>query len=188
MESEKLSARESLDIITNMIEQAKGNVKKNGFHFLLWGWIVATANIGMYVLSQIGYARPYLIWLITIPAWGISMYVGFRQSRVEHKTTHLDIINVSLWISFAVCIFTLIAFGSKIYHQLNPLIMLISAIPTFVSGVVIRFRALMLGGVLMWAAGIFCFLAPAEIRPLIGAAAVLFGFLVPGYLLRNKKE
>jgi hypothetical protein len=187
-ESENLSAQESLDIITRMIREAKGKAQQNGFHFLLWGWVVATANLGMYLLIQLDYARPYVVWAITIPAWIASMYVGFRQGKSERNTTHLDTITGWLWICFGICIFTLVAFGGKLNYQLNPLIIVISAIPTFVSGIIIRFKPLMLGGGVMWASGIICFLSPVETQPLIGAAAVLCGYLVPGYLLKSKKD
>jgi hypothetical protein len=186
-DSENLSAQQSLDIITSMIQEAKGNVQQNGFHFLLWGWVVAAADMGMYALIKLDYSHPYVVWAITIPAWITSMWVGFRQGKSERKTTHLNIINAWLWGCFGICIFTLVAFGSKLNYQLNPLIITISAIPTFMSGIIIRFKPLMLGGAVMWVAGILSFLSPKEIQPLVGAAAVLCGYLVPGYLLRNKK-
>jgi hypothetical protein len=75
-EWEKLSAQESLDIITTMISEAKGKAQQNGFHFLLWGWVVAMANLGMYILTQLDYPRPYIVWAITIPAWITSLYDG----------------------------------------------------------------------------------------------------------------
>lgn len=186
-ESENLSAQESLDLITGMIRQAKGNVRQNAFHFLLWGWVVIIANLGMYVLMKTGYSRPYIVWLVTIPAWIISFYVGYRQGRSQRLTTHFDFISAWLWICFGVCIFTLIAFGSKINFQLNPLIIIISAIPTFMSGYIVRFRPLMFGGVALWAFGIAGFLSPHQIQPLVGAAAVFCGYLIPGYLLKNRK-
>jgi hypothetical protein len=186
-ESENLSAQQSLDIITSMIREAKGNVQQNGFHFLLWGWVVAAADLGMYLLSKLEYSHPYVVWAITIPAWIVSMWVGFRQGKSERKTTHLNSINGWLWICFGICIFTLIAFGGKLNYQLNPLIITICAIPTFMSGIIIRFRPLMLGGAVLWAAGIISFLTPMENQPLIGAAAIVCGYLVPGYLLRTKK-
>ena len=68
-ESGDLTAKESLDLITAMIHEAKGQVQRNNFFFLLWGWVVVLANLGMYALYQIAYSRPYVVWLITIPAW-----------------------------------------------------------------------------------------------------------------------
>jgi len=187
-ESPNLSAEQSLDIITTMIHQAKGNARRNSFYFLLWGWVVAIANLGMFLLTQLDYSRPYIVWLITIPAWILSLYKGFRQNRQDQIHTHLDSISIALWFSFAVCIFTVIGFGYKINYQISPVILLVSAIPTVVSGVVFRFRPLLIGGILFWLCGIACFLVGAAYQPLVGTVAIAGGYLIPGYMLQSKKE
>ena len=69
-----LTARESLDLIAAMIRQAKGNVQRNNFYFLLWGWVVVLANLGMYTLQIVKYEHPYVVWVITIPAWTFTLY------------------------------------------------------------------------------------------------------------------
>jgi hypothetical protein len=186
-EENPLTAQESLDIITSMIREAKGNMKRNGFYFLLWGWVIIVANLGMYTLQKIGYEHYYVVWAITVPAWIISLVRGYRQGRAERITTHLDTVSMWLWLTFGVTIFTLVAFGSKINYELNPVILTISAIPTFLSGVVIRFKPLVFGGVSFWVFGIICFLTPQETQPLIGAVAILCGYIVPGYLLKTKE-
>lgn len=182
-----LTAQESLDIITSMIREAKGNMKRNGFYFLLWGWVIIAANLGMYVLEKIGYKHFYVVWAITIPAWIISLVRGYRQGKAERNTTHLDTVSMWLWLTFGVTIFTLVAFGSKINYQLNPVILTISSIPTFLSGVVIRFKPLVMGGISFWIFGIISFLMPSDIQPLVGAVAILCGYIVPGYLLKLKE-
>lgn len=186
-EETSLTAQESLDIITKMISEAKGNMSRNGFYFLLWGWVIVFANLGMYTLQTIGYKHYYIVWAITIPAWIISMVRGYRQGKAQRTSTHLDTVSMWLWLTFGVTIFTLVAFGNKINFQLNPVILVISAIPTFISGIVIRFKPLVFGGISFWVSGIICFLTPLETQPLIGAVAILCGYIVPGYLLQSKE-
>ena len=187
-EPENLTAQQSLDIITSMIHQAKGNAQKNSFHFLMWGWVVVVANFGMYMLTRMDFDYPYVVWLITIPAWFTSFYVGYKNRKDDHVYTHYDFIHLSLWIGFGIVIFTLVGFGYKINYQINPLILTISSIPTFVAGVIMRFRPLMIGGVLFWIFGIIGFLTPIENQPLVGAVAIFCGYLIPGYMLRRKKD
>lgn len=183
-----LTAQESLSIITAMIEQAKGNVKKNSFYFLLWGWVVTLANLGMFALIHLDYKRPYLVWLIAIPAWIITMARGYRQGRQRKHVSLLDQITIWSWVSFGITVFILIFFGYKINFQLNPLILLVSAIPTLVSGIIVRFRPLVVGAVLFWIFGIVGFLVPLHFQNLVGALAVIFGYLVPGYMLRTRQH
>ena len=186
-EEENLSAQQSLDLITQMIQQAKGRVQQNSFYFLFWGWVVVLANLGMFILTQAGYERPYIVWAITIPAWIYSMYHGFKQGKRQGSaSTHFDQISGSLWISFGIVIFTLVVFGYKINFQLNPVILLMSAIPTFSSGAILKFKPLMIGGILFWVCSIISFLIPMEFQPLIGAIALGCGYLIPGYMLKTK--
>ena len=152
--AENLSAQQSLDIITGMIQQAKGNVRKNCFYFLLWGWVVVLADVGMYVLAKLEYPYPFAVWAISIPAWLLTLYKGYKDGREGKTSGHFDRISGTLWICFGVCIFTLVFFGFKINYQLNPVILIVCALPTFVSGVVIKFKPLMAGAVCLWIGGV----------------------------------
>jgi hypothetical protein len=119
MESENLSAQQSLDIITSMIREAKGKAQKNGFYFLFWGWIVVIANLGMYTATLLDYRHPYIVWVITIPAWIFSLYRGYKQGKSERITTHFDSVSIWLWVWFGICIFTMVGFGYKIKSIIN---------------------------------------------------------------------
>jgi hypothetical protein len=185
---ESLTTQESLDIITQMIQKAKGSVRENSIYFLLWGIVTVVANLGMFTLIKLDYERPYLAWLITVPAWLYSMYIGFRRGKKQRVSSHLDRVSAWLWISFGITVFTLIVFGAKINYQLNPVILIVSAIPTLVAGVVIKFKPLIFGGVAFWVFGVICFLVSGPWQYLVGAVAVFTGYLIPGMMLRNKKE
>ena len=186
-ENTSFTAQQSLELITRMIDQAKGNVQRNAFYFLFWGWIITLANVGMYVLIKLEYPQPYFIWGITIPAWIYTMVRGFRREKTETAATHLDRVSGWLWFAFGICVFTVVAFGTKLNYQINPLILLITAIPTFVSGIILKFNPFKLGGVCFWVCAIIAFLVPMEMQFLVGAVAIVCGFLIPGYMLRYKK-
>ena len=185
---ETLTTQESLSIITEMINNAKGNVKENSIYFLLWGSVIALANLGMFTLIQMNYRHPYLVWLIALPAWVITMYTAYKQGKKNRNTSHLDRISAWLWFSLGIIIFTLVGFGKMINFQLNPVILLVSAMPTLVSGIIIKFRPLVIGGVSFWILGMICFLVGNPWQYLVGAVAVTIGYLIPGMMLRNKKD
>ena len=184
-ENKDLSPQQSLDLIQSMIRQAHGNMSSNSFYLILWGWVVVAANLGMYCMIQFtDISYPQLIWLIAIPAWVISMVHGARQGRKEHKTSHLDKVNMWLWIAFGICILPVIAFMSKLNFQVNPLILIITALPTFVTGIMIKFKPLIWGGISFYVLGIICFMVSPIHQFLIGGVAVTCGYLIPGYLLK----
>jgi hypothetical protein len=187
-ENQILTTQQSLDIITKMIRQAHGNVKRNSVYLVLWGSVVTLANLGMFALMWAEYPRPYLVWLITIPAWILTIYISCRHGKNASTRSHFDRINSFLWYSYGIIIFTLVVFGYKINFQLNPVILLVSAIPAFVSGTIIKFRPLAIGGIFLWIFGILCFLIGGPWQYLLAAIAVAAGYLIPGLMLRNNPD
>lgn len=183
--TENMTAQESLSIIASMIGQAKRHIKKNSFYFLLWGWAIMIGHAGVYLLSLYGFERPYLAWFITVPTLIATFVRGIRSRKQETSRTHFDSISAWLWISFTVVTFSLVPFGWKFNFQFTPIILLVTAIPTTVSGVILRFSPLMVGGIVFWLCGIVSFLVPAEIQSLVGAFAIACGYLIPGYLLKK---
>jgi hypothetical protein len=186
---ENLTPQQSLDMITALINQAQGKMRKNSFYFLLWGWTVALANFGMYGLMRFtDYAHPYIVWTLTIPAWIITMMYGSRQDKQAAVSTHLDKINMWLWICYGITILPVVFFMSKINYNLNPIILTITAVPTFLTGIMLRFKPLLYGGINFWIFGIICFLVDNQTQYLVGGFAILLGYLVPGYLLKSIHE
>lgn len=186
---ENLSAQQSLDLITTMIRQAQGKVSGNSFYFILWGWCIAIANFGMYgLITFTEYPYPDAVWLIIIPAWALSFWYGRRNSRQQGASTHLDKINMWLWISMGLTILPVCVFGGKLDWNINPVILLMSAVPTFVAGIIVRFKPLLVGGVCFWIGGIIGFMMPTTDQYLVGGITVVLGYLVPGYLLKNLNE
>lgn len=185
--SDKLTASESLNLIATMIQEAKGNMQRNSFYFLFWGWVVVAGNLGMYTLWKLGYEHFYAIWMIALPAWIYTLYRAFTAKKTERTVSHFDRISTWLWISYGVTLFAIVIFGYKINFQVNPVILAISAIPTIVAGVTLNFKPLIIGGITFWISAAINFQLPLETQPLVGAVAIVCGYLIPGYMLKNKK-
>ncbi len=186
--NDNLSAQQSLDLITSMIRQAKGNVQKSGFYFLLWGWTIVIANLGVYFMLEFtDIKNPFLMFSITIPAAIISMIYGMNQGKKVAAPTVLDSIHMWLWIGFGINCFIMAAFGGKTNWQINPVIITMCAVPTFVSGIMLKFKPLVIGGSLFWVFGIICFMVDPKIQFLVAAFAVTVGYLVPGYMLKKSE-
>ena len=187
-ENKDLSAEQSLALISGMIRQAQGNVSYSTKYILLWGWCIALANLGMYGLMKFStYPHPYIVWLITIPATIVSIIYGIKEGKEKITHSHLDKITMWLWLSLFFIIPPVITFGYKINFQINPVILLLTAFPTFITGIILRFKPLLVGGICFWACSIICFLVDAQTQMLLCALAVITGYLIPGYLLKRIK-
>lgn len=187
--TEPLNAEQSLALITSMIRQAKGNLQKSGFYFLLWGWTIVVANLGVYVMIKFtDVENPFLMFALTIPAAIVSMIYGIRQNKAGMITTHLDQIHKWLWIGYGVNCLVAVVVGKNIGWMVNPVIITMCALPTFITGVILKFKPLIVGGVVFWIAGTALFFIAIEEQFLVAALAIALGYLVPGYWLRNSEK
>jgi len=62
--------------------------------------------------------------------------------------------------------------------------------PTFLSGIILKFRPLIIGGVCCWVFSFFSSFVASEYQSLFIAAAVIVAWIIPGYILKQifKKE
>lgn len=187
-EQEKLSPQQSLDLITHMINEAKGNVRDNSFYYLLWGWVLVAAHLGSFILIEADFPYPYAVWLIIIPAWIASFVHGSRQAKKQLRTvTHLERVNISLWVSFGVLAVIIPFFGSFINFQINPVILLVGSMATVISGIILKYRPLLIGGFIIFACGLGSFFVSHQQQSLLSAFAIALGYLVPGYRLKMQR-
>ena len=139
---ESLSSEESLAIISNMIRATQGNIKSNSFYFLFWGWVVILGNLGHFYLQEFtNLEYPYAIWLITIPAWVISLIYGYRKSGEEGVSTYSGKLIMWLWLGFTFCILVII-FSGHFGALITPTILVFAGLSTFMTGLILKFKPL----------------------------------------------
>lgn len=184
--TDNLNPQQSLELITSMIRQTQGNASGSSFYFLLWGWVITLCNFGMYFMLRFTqFEYPYLVWTLAIPAWIITMFYGNKQDESRGSTTHLDKITMWLWIGLGITIMPSWIFGAQINWLVNAAILMPVGLATFVSGVIIRFKPLLFGGITFWIAGTLCYIVSPVDQYLVGGIAMIFGYLVPGYMLKK---
>lgn len=186
-----LKPEESLQIIEKMINRTKGNLHDNSFYFLLWGWIVLIGIFGHTILANFtNFSKPYLSWLIIIPGMIINIIYAMRQGKKKTISTHVDKVNFMTWIAFLVSYTITIVFMAKLNYNIVPIIFLLAGNATFLTGVIIKFKPLIWGGIIFWLGAIGLFTLPGNLNIFVPPLAIILGYLVPGYMLKsqNKKD
>lgn len=189
---DSLNEQQSLQIIYETIENAKSNVKDNAFFYLLWGWLVLIASLSQYILlTYTSFRLHYIGWPVLMSIGGIvSGIYGYRLGKKASVKTHLDTIIISLWLGFLVLIFTILVMtfaGSFWFNVSSPLIIILFSFATFLSGMILKFRPLVIGGTISWMVGVAAFLVTPDIQQLLTALAIIIAYLIPGYMLKSKK-
>jgi len=187
-----LTENESLQIIHEMIAVSKGKIKENSFFYLLWGWLVLIASLSHYFLLKIEYEQAYLPWPILMTLGGIASAIqGIRLGKKSNVITIIDKAMMYLWWGFVVMIFIVLVMTS--YQKINwtstyPLIIALYGLGTFVSGGILKFKPLIIGGIGAWIISITAFfVAPINVL-LLTALSIVIAYLIPGYMLKFRKE
>ena len=180
----KLTDKESLDIIMNMINQAHVNIRQSSFHLLLWGWIIFAASIGHFILLKFTHIEhPEDAWALTLPGMVISMVYGSIIGKKAKTITYADRLYMLVWLAFIISLFILLVFTGE---KGMPVILLLTGFATFMSGAILKFTPLIAGGILFWLFAILSFIIDNEYIQLVSGISVLTGYLVPGYMLNRK--
>ena len=190
-ESTNLKPEQSLQIIESMINRTKSNMHDSSFYFLLWGWVVLAGIAGQMILEIFtDFSKPYLAWLIIFPGIIATIVYSIRHSKKKKVSTHLDKINFMIWISFLVSYMIAIIFMKEFNYMIVPIIFLLAGNATFLTGCVIKFKPLILGGIVFWIGTVLTFVLPDNYSLYLNIIMIIFGYLVPGYLLKsqNKKD
>jgi hypothetical protein len=188
-EEKQMSGEESLRIISEMINKTKVNISHGSFHLLFWGWLIFAISLSDFLLTRFSaYAHPYNVWLLVIPGVFISMTYGFLKGRKATFHTYADRLYMWTWMGFLAAATVLFIIQSKRMDQVGPYILLLAGFPTFVSGFIINFRPLVFGGICFWIMALAVSFAGPAIAPLGLPLAVVAGYLIPGYMLKNKVD
>lgn len=182
----QLNEKESLDIIMNMINKVKADLEDNSFYFLLWGWLVFAASMGNYILIMIDYPQNYLPWMLMPLGAVITVVYSMKQQKHQRIKTYVDEFMKYVLIAFLTTLCITLFMMQKLELNTYPVLLMIYGIWLFVSGGVIKFIPLVVGGIINWVIAIIAFFVSFQIQLLLLAVAVLLGYIIPGHLLKNK--
>ncbi|MBA2500912.1 MAG: hypothetical protein H0V30_14400 [Chitinophagaceae bacterium] len=188
---DNLSPQQSLALIQSMIVKAKSDLNQNRIYFLLWGWITFTAILVQFFLKvAMNYPQHYLVWLITIPAVIITIFYAKKQQKEDHHRTYIGDSMGFLWMGIGISFFILVFIISNSIGWLHawPFMILMYGLGTFVSGKILQFRPLVVGGIINWVLACACTFFTYDYQILFAAAAILTSYIIPGHLLRNNNK
>lgn len=188
MEEKKLSGEESLLLIQQMIQVARDEHREKGDGWLIWGWLLFGASVASIIMSYAKLGR-YIGWMwLGMLAVGLVVYaIGHLQKQKREKVhTYVQELLNRIENGFFISLFAIVA--SSYISDSNfsfGYFYILYAFWMFIHGSAIRFRPLIIGAWVNWAAAIAIFgVQDFKYDMMISALAVLVGYLIPGYMLR----
>lgn len=198
MDKNNLAPEESFDLINKAISNFKVNYKESAKTFLLWGWILTLASFSNFIILKILHAKEAynLMGFYSLCNWGVFVLIGsiflfFMERKINKEKkvySHLDSYIKKLWTVAVASFFIAIILCIKLEIAPPPIMLLLGGIATTTSGLLIKFKPLIIGGMSFFVFSIATTFVSNEYIALIVGVAVICGYLIPGYLLKSAKE
>ena len=182
----QINESEGLEIIQKMINTVKADIDDNSFYNILWGWLVFVASLGHYFFVMAGYEHPYIMWLLMPVGGVVTAIYASKHERNKKVRTYLDDLMKYVLIAFLVSLVMVLISMSKLQLNTYPMVMMVYGSWLFISGGTIRFKPLLVGGIINWILGYIAFFVSFDLQLLLLALAVLLGYIIPGYLFKKK--
>lgn len=211
-EEKTLSEKESLELITRMINKAKDAYYDTGISAVMWGAIIAFCSLEKLAELQFGYRLPFDIYLLTFAAVIPQIYFSIKEQKERKVKSFDDQYLDYIWLGFGICIFLMILISNTIQGNLNPLIekynelgsdrsdwtqfkfgeyimslyLLLYGLPTFITGAACKFRPMLWGGLFCWASCAAALYTPIKIDLLLTAISAIMAWFIPGILMKKE--
>lgn len=183
---EEFSPEDSLLLIRSMIETTKHSISDHSHYYLLWGWAVMIGCVIQYFLmSVIKSPHHYYAWLITPLALILQIIFIIKDKKKERVKTFINEANAHLWTIIGLSFIALFFIFSKTgWMYCFPIYILLYGIGTSVSGSLIKFKPLIIGGVANMVLSAITVYLRYDLQILMTAFAILISYIIPGHLLR----
>jgi hypothetical protein len=189
MEEKHLSEKESLELIVNMIGKAKHHYTESGASALLWG----ITNVVCFILAYLqetarSFDLPFSPFYLMIVTAILQVYFYRRERRINKTVSYKDEAHYFIRLAFGISLLILTVAGgfADIGYIVLPLILLLFAIPTFISGCIKKFKPLIIGGIVCWILCIITFFYQSYFTYLLVALGATFAWIIPGFILRKR--
>jgi hypothetical protein len=209
MEEKNLTERESLELITQMINKARNAYYDTGIAAIMWGAVVAFCALEKFAEIQFNYRLPFDIYLLTLVAIIPQIFISRKEKRERIVKSYDDPYMEYLWLGFGICIGLLIFLMNvilnqwvpaaeeyktltghessfKFYEYISPFFLILYGMPTFVTGTACKFKPMLWGGLLCWACCIITAFTNIKVDMLLIAVSSIGAWLIPGLILEKE--
>jgi hypothetical protein len=202
MEQEKnLSEKESLALITQMINKAKNSYYDTGIGSIMWGCVVAIMAIVKWCEYKFNFSLPIDISYLSLAAIIPQIFITLREKKERKVKSYDDVAMDYIWLGFGIALFLLIHVNSTLYNAtaplekhssfryyefISPLFLILYGLPTFITGAMFKFWPMFWGGIFCWVCSVVTVYTHIGIDLLLTAASAIFAWLIPGIIMERE--
>ena len=193
-----MNEKDALKVIDSILKSIKEEITDNGFYYLIWGYTVLLASAIQFLLIQINGPIPeFVVWPVFMTLAGI---ISAIYSRKESRNSEVKSISGKfigyLWkaFGFSIAVMLIITIYSQSVKVIFPSIIVLYGLGTYVSGSLLKFKPLIIGGIINWIIAIFVVVWVKDMpepqcysyTTLALSLSVLISYIIPGHLLKSE--
>ena len=197
MENNKFNEKDSLELITRMIQNTQNRIaEKPGQHFMFWGYLTIVVTIAVWcTLIFTNDAQWNLLWLaIPVIGWPANYIMGRNAKKTQLVTTYIDKIINYVWTIFGLLTWTfmIMLMMNSFENVLFVVLQLISA-SVILTGLIARFKILIVtGSIVMLTSIATIFITDFNYQMFNFILSFVIMMVIPGHILnyrgRNQKN
>jgi hypothetical protein len=187
-ENRNFNHEDGLKTIYAMIQKAKSTIGGNYRYYLLWGYLVLSACLLEFILIRlVHFNRHYIVWPLLMGFGALVTAMWTIRQRIGSKSqSHIGRVMGYLWGGWLVSFLILMLFANlrQEYDVILPLTLAMYGLGIFVSGGVVDFKPLIIGGIISWMAAVLTFFQPYTLQLLLVSVVIIVTYIIPGHMLR----
>ncbi len=185
---QEFTPEKSLELITQVIRQAKSKFEEDGVIYMMWGILLFGTSTTQYFLLQNGYFKSHFYPYFILPLGMVVSILYYRNKQKRKGNQISSMISVTWGVVGFNLMFMGFFFWNALQSNMVPVMLILMGIGTFVSGKAINSRLIMGAGLLLNITGFVGFQFALASHPLLlGISSLLFIF-VPGLIIWIKKK
>lgn len=186
----EMTPRESIELITGVINNCRRDLEKNGgVPLVIWGVLTLAVSLAVWAgVTATGNPLWNLLWLAEFLGYPLTA-LWRRRHPAPKATTWLGRMLAFVWTLFGVCSIGLTAIGFFVDMPVVALIVLALGFATAVTGLLTRYRFVTAMGIVAILVGVpFAFVLSGSDLFLLLAGIVAIELIVPGLVLNCRSR
>lgn len=196
--SDSMNETQSLLVIREMIQVSRNKLKRDCILFIIWGWSLFYVSLYGYIKRKfaLSFSAEDILGLleIALPLISIVFTVYYIFKQRKKVQTYIGISLRYVWTSLFVCMILVNLIQFNVLQNINfelqhPIFMVLMAFAVTVTGGILRYRLVVIGGIIFGLLALAASYLELEEQLLIESVAWIFAFIIPGHILyANRKN
>jgi hypothetical protein len=184
--------QQDISIIKEMIDKTRKKTAESGHMLIYMGIITALATIliGILEIYNLSHFVMPVVILLTVINASIGYFIAAKKGDNGNVKTYPNTLFWHIWMMCgfaAVLIVFLFPFLNLYPFQAAPVLTsLVIGIAVFITGTIFELKFVQWSGLAWWIGACIMALTEGPMKLIIMVAIILFGWIVPGYLLNKQ--